>query len=62
MQEKPDFPLGRMGGYVVNWVAVVFIVVTSAVGWMLVDVDFTIESGVLLMGDCSSSCCRIPLL
>lgn len=33
MQEKPDFPLGRLGGYVVNWVAVVFIVVTSAVGW-----------------------------
>ncbi|KAM0716361.1 hypothetical protein Q7P37_007806 [Cladosporium fusiforme] len=29
-QEKPDFPLGRVGGYIINSVAVVFIVVTSA--------------------------------
>jgi choline transport protein len=29
--ERPDFPLGRVGGYVANWVAVVYVGVTSVV-------------------------------
>jgi amino acid transporter len=32
--ERPDFPLGVVGGYVANWVAVVYLGVTSAVGLM----------------------------
>ena len=31
MLEKPDFPLGRVGGYVLNYIAVIYVVVTSAV-------------------------------
>jgi hypothetical protein len=30
-EQRPDFPLGRVGGYVANWVAVVYVGVTSAV-------------------------------
>lgn len=29
--DKPDFPLGHIRGYLINWVAVIFIVVTSVV-------------------------------
>jgi amino acid transporter len=32
--ERPDFPLGVVGGYVANWVAVVYLGITSAVGLM----------------------------
>lgn len=38
--EKPDFPLGRVGGYVLNYIAVIYVVVTSAVcdaPWVLVN-------------------------
>ena len=31
MLERPDFPLGRIGGYILNYVSVIYIVVTSAV-------------------------------
>lgn len=31
VRERRDFPLGRISGYLINWTAVVFIVVTSAV-------------------------------
>jgi choline transport protein len=29
--KRPDFPLGRVGGYLFNYIAVVYVVVTSAV-------------------------------
>jgi choline transport protein len=29
--ERPDFPLGRVGGHVANWIAVVYVGVTSVV-------------------------------
>jgi choline transport protein len=31
MLKRPEFPLGRVGGYVLNYVAVIYVVVTSAV-------------------------------
>lgn len=31
MLERPDFPLGRVGGYVLNYVSVIYVIVTSAV-------------------------------
>lgn len=31
VSERPDFPLGRIWGYVLNYVSVIYIVVTSAV-------------------------------
>ena len=31
MLERPDFPLGRIGGYILNYVSVIYIIVTSAV-------------------------------
>lgn len=31
MSERPDFPLGRIWGYVLNYISVIYIVVTSAV-------------------------------
>jgi hypothetical protein len=31
MLERPDFPLGRIGGYLLNYVSVIYIIVTSAV-------------------------------
>lgn len=31
MLESPDFPLGRVGGYLLNYTAVIYVVVTSAV-------------------------------
>jgi hypothetical protein len=36
MLKRPDFPLGRVGGYVLNYVAVIYVVVTSAVCNLLV--------------------------
>jgi choline transport protein len=29
--KRPDFPLGRIGGYLLNYIAVIYVVVTSAV-------------------------------
>jgi choline transport protein len=29
--KRPDFPLGRTGGYMLNYIAVIYVVVTSAV-------------------------------
>lgn len=31
MLERPDFPLGRVGGYILNYVSVIYVIVTSAV-------------------------------
>ena len=31
MLERPDFPLGRIGGYILNYVSVIYVIVTSAV-------------------------------
>ena len=31
MLERPDFPLGRIGGYLLNYVSVIYVIVTSAV-------------------------------
>jgi choline transport protein len=36
MLKRPDFPLGRVNGYVLNYVAVIYVVVTSAVCNLLV--------------------------
>lgn len=30
MLERPDFPLGRVGGYILNYVSVIYVIVTSA--------------------------------
>lgn len=29
--ERPNFPLGRVGGYILNYVSVIYVIVTSAV-------------------------------
>jgi hypothetical protein len=35
MLERPDFPLGRVGGYILNYVSVIYVIVTSAVSDVL---------------------------
>ena len=35
MLERPDFPLGRVGGYILNYVSVIYVIVTSAVNDIL---------------------------
>jgi hypothetical protein len=60
MLKRPDFPLGRVNGYALNYVAVIYVVVTSAVCNLLVSWSAWIVADSIgaVLPFTSYSCCR----